>query len=314
MEGKIRTILGDIKPEELGYTMAHEHILDDPSVGGFMDEDHRLNDYDKAKEMLQIYKGIGGKGIAEASTKHWGRNTAGMISLAKETGINIVCCTGYLCENQVNMDEWVGNKTIDELEEEMIKEVTEGMDGTNAKAGWIKGGTSYDYISKREEKILRAAARASIKTGAPVHTHTSTGTMGLEQIAIMSEEGLDLSHFCLAHVDRNPDYWYHKKMLEKGVYLIYDGPGKAKYYTDEVRVELLKKLVKDGYEDRIMFSNDMGKRSHHLVYGKGPGLVYIKEKWLPRLLDEGFTEEQIRKFMVDNPARFYTMYKGTKYE
>ena len=58
-------------------------------------------------------------------------------------------------------------------------------------------------------------------------------------------------------MDRNPDYWYHKKMLEKGVYLIYDGPGKAKYYPDSVRVELLKKLVADGYADRLMLSNDM---------------------------------------------------------
>jgi len=314
MENKVRTILGDINPNELGFTMAHEHILDDPSIGGFMDEDHRLNDYDKALEMLEIYKGIGGKGIAEASTKHWGRNTSGMIELAKTTGINIVCCTGYLCENQVDMDKWIADKTIDDLVKEMVDEVTIGMDGTSAKAGWIKGGTSYDYISKREEKVLRAAARASLLTGAPVHTHTSTGTMCLEQIQIFEEEGLDLTHVCLAHVDRNPDYYYHKKMLEKGVYLIYDGPGKAKYYTDEVRVELLKKLIKDGYGDKIMFSNDMGKRSHHLVYGKGPGLVYIKEKFLPRLLDEGFSKEQIDKFMIENPARFYTMYKGSTYE
>lgn len=309
MAGKIRTILGDINPEELGFTMGHEHILDDPSVGGFMDEDHRLNDFDKGLEMVQIYINHGGNGIVEASTKHWGRNTRGMAEIAKLTGANIICCTGYLCESQVDMNKWIDGKSIDDLEKEMLDEILIGMDGTEHKAGWIKGGTSYCYISKREEMVLRAAARASKKTGVPVHTHTSIGTMGLEQISIMEEEGLDLSHFCIAHVDRNPDYYYHKKMLDKGVYLEWDGPGKAKYYTDEVRVELLKKLVAAGYEDRIMFSNDMGKRSHHTVYGKGPGLLYIKEKFLPRLLDEGFTQEQIDKFMIGNPRRFYTMYE-----
>lgn len=309
MQGKIRTLLGDIEPNELGFTMAHEHILDDPRVGGFMDKEHVLNDYDKAKEMLLIYKEAGGKGIAEASTKHWGRNTEGMAKLSLETGINIVCCTGYLCENQVNMDEWIKDKTIDVLEKEMIDEVTIGMDGTNHKAGWIKAGTSYNYISKREEMVLRAAARASIKTGAPVHTHTSVGTMGLEQIEIMESEGMDLNHFCIAHVSRNPDYWYHKKMLEHGAYLIFDGPGKAKYYTDEVLVNLLRKLVNDGYADRIMLSNDMGKITHHTVYGYGPGLTFIKNKFIPRLLDEGFSEEVIEKFMIKNPSRFYSMYK-----
>lgn len=309
MQGKIRTILSDIEPDKLGFTMAHEHILDDPSVGGFMDKDHQLNDFDKAKEMLEIYKEAGGKSIAEASTKHWGRNTEGMAELSRLTGINIVCCTGYLCENQVDMDTWINTKTIDDLEKEMIDEVTIGMDNTSYKAGWIKAGTSYNYISKREEMVLRAAARASIKTGAPVHTHTSTGTMGLEQIEIMKQEGMDLSHFCIAHVSRNPDYWYHKKMLENGVYLIYDGPGKAKYYTDEVLVELLRKLVNDGYGDRIMLSNDMGKRTHHTVYGYGPGLTFIKNKFIPRLLDEGFSKETVDKFMIENPQRFYSMYK-----
>lgn len=309
MKGKIRTILGDVDPSVMGYTMPHEHILDNPAVGGFIDGDHILNNFDKARQMLEEYKAIGGGTIGEASTKHWGRNTAGMEILSRETGVNIICCTGYLCESQCDMGTWVGNKSIDELEDEMIREVTEGMDGTTCKAGWIKAGTSYDYISAREEKVLRAAARASIVTGAPVQTHTSTGTMGLEQIEIMEDEGLDLSHFCLAHVDRNPDYWYHKKMLEKGVYLIYDGPGKAKYYPDCVRVELLSKLVADGYADRLMLSNDMGKRSHHTVYGKGPGWQWIKQRFLPRLLDEGFTQETIDKFMIENPARFYTMYK-----
>lgn len=309
MEGKIRTILGDIDPKTLGYTMPHEHVLDNPAVGGFVDADHILNNVDKARQMLSEFKAIGGGAIGEASTKHWGRNTAGMKELSKETGVNIICCTGYLCESQCDMGTWIGNKSIDELVAEMVEEVTAGMDGTDCKAGWIKAGTSYDYISAREEKVLRAAARASKITGAPVHTHTSTGTMGLEQIEIMEEEGMDLSHFCLAHVDRNPDYWYHKKMLEKGVYLIYDGPGKAKYYPDCVRVDLLRKLVADGYEDRLMLSNDMGRRSHHTVYGKGPGWQWIKQRFLPRLLDEGFTQEVIDKFMIENPARFYTMYK-----
>ena len=157
--------------------------------------------------------------------------------------------------------------------------------------------------------VLRAAARASKITGAPVHTHTSTGTMGLEQIAIMEEEGMDLNHFCIAHVSRNPDYWYHKKMLEKGVYLIYDGPGKPKYYTDEVLADVLRRLVADGYADRLMLSNDMGKKTHHTVYGYGPGLTYIKNVFIPRLEEEGFSEEVTHMFMYENPARFYTMYK-----
>ena len=310
MKGKIHTLLKDIDPEEMGYTMPHEHVLDEPAIGGSPDPDHQLTDVDKAREMLLECRQIGGKTIGEASTKHWGRKTKQMAELSEETGINIICCTGYLCESQCDMDVWIADKTIDDLQKEMIDEITVGMDDTPYRAGWIKAGTSYNYISQREEMVLRAAARASQITGAPVHTHTSTGTMGLEQIEIMEEEGMDMEHFCIAHVSRNPDYRYHKKMLSHGVYLIFDGPGKAKYYTDEVLIELLRKLVADGYEDKLMLSNDMGKKSHHKVYGKGPGWPFIKEKFIPRLLEEeGFREETVHKFMYENPARFYSMYK-----
>lgn len=309
MVNQVRTILGDVDASQLGYTMPHEHILDNPAVGGYIDGDHILNNYDKALQMLREYKAIGGAAIGEASPAHWGRNTAGMARLSEQTGVHIICCTGYLCEAQCDMSVWVGEKTIDQLAGEMINEVTRGMDGTQCKAGWIKCGTSYNYISPREERVLRAAARASRETGAPVHSHTSVGTMGLELIDILESEGMEPSHIAIAHVDRNPDYWYHRKLLEKGVYLIYDGPGKAKYHPDSLRVELLKKLVDDGFSHRLMLSNDMGKRSHHTVYGKGPGWQWIKQRFLPRLLEEGFTQDTIDCFMVSNPAAFYTLYQ-----
>lgn len=91
--------------------------------------------------------------------------------------------------------------------------------------------------------------------------------------------------------------------------MIYDGPGKVKYYPDSVRVDLLRRLVDDGFGKQIMLSNDMGKKSHHQAYGYGPGWGFIKQKFIPRLLDEGFTQETVDDFMINNPARFYSMRK-----
>ena len=85
------------------------------------------------------------------------------------------------------------------------------MDGTDIKAGWIKGASMYHYIDPVQEACLRAGARASMITGAPMHTHTEVGTYALEQIAIVESEGMDLTRFGCAHMDRNPDYWLHKK-------------------------------------------------------------------------------------------------------
>lgn len=308
-KGKIRTILGDIDASNLGFTMAHEHILTKPAGGGEKDtQDHILDDFPKAIQMLNEFKKIGGGAVIEATTETWGRDTPGMYLASKESGINVVACTGYM-EQDSGMTEKEDYLTIEDIYKKMCDEVIYGMDGTSIKAGWIKCGTAYNHITPNEEKVIRAGARAATETGCCLHAHTTNGTMGIEILEILEDENFDLSRMILAHIDRNPDLWYHRQLLKKGANLIYDGPGKAKYYTDQVRVDLLKQLVQDGYENQIMLSNDMGKKSHHKVYGYGPGFNWIKERFLPRLLDEGISQEVIDKFMIYNPARIYQMQK-----
>ncbi len=309
MVGYVRTVLGDIPASDMGFTMAHEHILTEPKGKGSKAEiGHHLDSLDKAIQMLDEFKAIGGGCIIETTPESWGRNVPGMVEASKKSGVNVVACTGYICEEH-GMEPEMCDWSIDKVADQMIHDVTVGMDGTDVKAGWVKAGTAYMYISANEEKVLRAGVRAAMQTGVCLHTHTTAGTMGIEQTEIAADEGMDLTRMIIAHVDRVPDAWYHKKLLEKGCYIIFDGPGKAKYFPDNVRVDLLKELVKCGYEDQIMLSNDMGRRSHHKVYGYGPGFNWIKERFLPRLLEEGFSQATLDKFMIHNPARIYAMVK-----
>lgn len=308
--GKVRTVLGDIDAKDMGYTLAHEHILTNPQgMGSKVEDDHKLDSVKKAIEMCKIFKSAGGGTLIETTPKSWGRNVAGMVLASMESDVHVVATTGYICEEHGTMKQDVQGKSIDEVAQWFINDITEGMDGTSVKAGYIKAGTAYNYISPSEEKVIRAGARAATEVGCCLHFHTGAGTMGLEIIDILEDENFDLTRAIIAHVDRFPDYWYHKKMLEKGVYLIYDGPGKAKYYPDSMRVELIQNIVRDGFESQLMLSNDMGRRSHHLVYGYGPGFNFIKEKFIPRLLDEGVPESSINKFMYENPARVYQFIK-----
>lgn len=305
--GRVQTVLGDIDTADMGYTMPHEHILTHPQGhGSKVEEDHLLDSYAKAVQMLEEYRQAGGGTLVEATPKTWGRDAVGMKYASQATGVHVVACTGYICQEH-GMPDDIGDWDIERIVDEMIRDITIGMDGTDIKAGWIKCGTAYLHITRGEEKVIRAACRAAMKTGVSVHAHTTIGTMGLEILKIVQEEGFDTSRFAVAHVDRNPDLWYHRKMLETGCSLIYDGPGKAKYYPDSMRVDLLRHLVDDGYSDKLMLSNDMGRRSHHKVYGFGPGLNYIKEVFLPRLLDEGFGKDVIHEFMYENPQHFYQM-------
>ena len=306
---KIRTVLGDIDSGELGFTMAHEHILTHPRGSGSKAESgHHLDSVEKAVQMLKEFKAVGGGGVVEATPRSWGRNARGMVEASRKSGVHVIACTGYICQEH-GMESEVSEWSVNTIADRMIADITEGMDGSAAKAGWVKAGTAYMHITPNEEKVLRAAVRAAKETGVCLHTHTTGGTMGIEQTEAARSEGLNMERMIIAHVDRNPDLWYHRKMLAEGVYLIYDGPGKAKYYPDSVRVELLRRLVADGYEKKIMLSNDMGRRSHHSVYGYGPGFNWIKERFLPRLLEEGFSQDTLDNFMIHNPAVVYAMEK-----
>lgn len=305
--GIVRTVCGDIDAKELGFTLPHEHIFFHP-FGKTVVDDWTLTDWSSSVEMLKDFKAHGGGCVVDAAwSPESGREPALLKEASIVTGVHIIAGVGTLGDDAVS--EKLKAMSIDELAEHYIHEIEVGMDGTSIKAGWIKGSTHYMYMSEWEEKQLRAACRAAKKTGVAVHTHTTIGTYWQEQLEIVAEEGLPFTQFGIAHIDRNPDYWVHKKICETGAYLIYDGPGKVKYYPDAMRVEILKKLVADGFEKQIMMCNDTGKRDYHKSYGGtvDVGLTYLQRRFLPRLLDEGFSQECLDNFMIHNPARFYSL-------
>ena len=309
--GKVRTVLGDIEASELGYTLPHEHVFMDVAGHGHPDIEWSLWRWDEQLDMVKEFKKHEGGCLVDANpTSADGRDVARLYTVSKQTGVHILACTGIVKEQIKDGKSNVANlegKTVEELTDIFVKEIEEGIDGTDIKAGWIKGASMYHYITPLQEKCLRAGARASMITGVPIHTHTEVGTYALEQVEIVKSEGMDLTRFGVAHMDRNPDYWLHKKILEQGCYMIYDGPGKAKYGPDSMRVDLLRRLCADGFGDRLMLCNDMGKKSHHPQYGGGPGWNWIHDKFLPRLIDEGFDPAQVHRFNYENPQAFYTL-------
>jgi phosphotriesterase-related protein len=181
----------------------------------------------------------------------------------------------------------------------------DGVGETGIKAGVVKAATSLNTMTVGEEKVFRAAALTHLVTGVPISTHTQNGTMGLEQLAILKSQGVNLSRVAVGHVDRKLEYDYHRAMLDTGAYLIYDQISKEKYVPDRDRVALLIRLVAEGYGDRIMLSGDFGRASYWTANGGGPGLTYILWRFVPWLISEGVPREAVRAMVVNNPAKFF---------
>lgn len=298
---KIRTVLGDIDAQQLGFTYTHEHLHAVPPEIQ-KDRDLEISNYDKTLKELINFKSVGGETLVEASTLDYGRNAKILAQMSKDANVNVIATTGF--NKHIYYLEWVREKSEDYIKEILIKDITVGMDGTSSKAGFLKGGAWYNLIHPLEEKTTRAIAKAQIKTGAPVWIHTEAGTMGMEMLDILEEEGVDLTKVAVGHLDRNPDPYYHLKIAKRGAYIQFDGPGKVKYYPDSTRIDLIKNLLNSGYGKQLLISGDMGRASYLEAYGGGPGFRFIKTKFIPRMKEEGISENEIETIFVKNPARW----------
>jgi len=303
-----RTVLGDVDVKKMGFTLSHEHLITRPPnniIKG--DPDLLLDDVTKPAQELTLFKNAGGKTFVDMAPKSYGRNVVVMVDASQKTGVHVLATTGYLkgAYFPKEVSEW----SVNQIADYMISEVVEGMDGSEYKAGIVKAGSSYNFISDLEKKVFEAAVIAAKETGAPISTHTEKGSMGVEQVELVKSLGFDPARLIIAHVDINPDYRLHRKMVNMGAYIIHDGPSKVKYGTDERIIEIMRKLTEEGFANRQMLSCDMGRRSYWTSYGGGPGFTYIANKFVLRLLEEGFDPETVDMFTTKNPMQAFQLVK-----
>ena len=312
----IETVLGKINPGEFGLNNYHDHLI---TIGGGeekADRDLRLDRVDYAIDAMKSFKAAGGGSMVDMNPIDCGRQIEMLREISLASGVHIIACTGFQRAIYYDNEHWVYKYKLEDVARLIAEEVTKGIEVNNyngpiitrsaAKAGVIKFATHYNCIRPMEMKVIKAACIASRETGASLSTHTERGTMGLEVIELVRENGVDLERVILGHVDRLPDLAYHKKMAAQGVTLGYDGPSRAKYWPDSVLIELIKGMCEAGYADRIVLGGDNGRASMWPQYGGGYGHNYIIEQFVPRLLDEGVSEEDVNKFLYDNPRRQFS--------
>ncbi len=205
----------------------------------------------------------------------------------------------------------VDRRSADALAEVIVRDATDGVGETGIRAGIIgEIGTDKPWLTAREERVHRAAARAARRTGLAITTHAVQSTVGLDQLTVFEEEGADLSRVVIGHADSNPSLEYHLAIVGRGAMIEFDFLGMS--FTPLERhgegriVDNLRELLSRGFGDRILLSQDVCHDSQLRRYG-GNGYTYLAETFLPRLRDAGVSEAEIRTITVDNPRRLLTI-------
>ena len=117
--------------------------------------------------------------------------------------------------------------------------------------------------------------------------------------------GVAADRVALAHIDRTPDAGLHAELAATGAYLGYDGPARAKDWPDSVLLDCLVATAAAGGADRIRLGGDVARRTRYLAYGGMPGLRYLGERFVPRLVAQGgadLADAVLRR----NPAAWLT--------
>ena len=339
----IVTVNGPVESEELGLTLAHEHIFCDtsgdfrsppahiaslladmdvdleeritlPSLGFLWREpqwsvsNQILENYEDAVEELRWARRVGVKAVIDPTPIGLGRMPDAQRRLGAELGLHVIAGTGYY-RDKFHPPE-VATMSVSEIEDVIHRELVEGMDGTDIRAGFIgELGTSGAQITPNERKVLVAAAHVQAATKVPIMVHTEgIRATVLSAIALLEAEGADIEKVHICHVNR-ARWW--KDVVSTGATIGLDCFGSIFAIDSETRenpndwdrIADLREIFDAGHGDKVFVSNDICMKMRLHKYG-GWGYDHIQTNLYPFLRRAGFTDADLRLVFEENPRRF----------
>lgn len=296
------SVLGKLDVERLGVTYSHEHLLVKPNINDKKYYDYTLDNIDKSISEVFSFKNSGGNTVVEMTPINYGRNPLGYARISRETGINIICCTGF--HKKEFLPDFVYNLNDEDIFDILLKEVNEGIDGTDVRPGVLKIGTSYNIIYNIEKRLISIVAKVHKSTGLPVSTHCDKGTMGIQQANLLIKQGVPPERIILGHVDIPRNLEYLVELCRMGVNIQIDHVGRELDNGDQFRIDMIDTLIKNGFDNQIFISGDMGKKSYFKSYEGEPGLCYIVEAFRKKLISK-IGEDKYNKILIENPKRLF---------
>ncbi|HEX7197331.1 MAG TPA: phosphotriesterase-related protein [Candidatus Limnocylindria bacterium] len=307
MAPRVMTVSGPLPPDKLGFTLPHEHTgITLWHIGNRWDYWELTPDDDLIIEELRDYRRRGGGTLVDLTLPGVGRDPDRLRRLAGASGVNIVMGTGWYREAYYPPEAIIDRRSVDDLAAEMVSELEHGVAGSGIRPGIIgEIGTDKPWVSAREERVHRAAARAARQTGLAITTHGVQSNVGLAQLAIFTQEGVDPARVVIGHADSYHDLDFYLEVLAAGANLQFDFLG-HRFGVEEALeprlVETIVELLERGFAPQLLLSQDVC-HNRQLKANGGFGYVYLQQHFLPTLRTAAVGEGEIRQMTIDNPAR-----------
>jgi phosphotriesterase-related protein len=263
---------------------------------------------------LQEFGDAGGFCLVDLTPMGLGRDPEALVRASEETGVHVVMGTGIY--HEVHHPDAIADLDDVAIAELLVKEITEGVGDTGIRAGIIgEQGTYTGPMTDREAVVFRASAMAAVETGVAVTTHTHLGRNALDQIDVLTSQGLDPDRIVIGHLDDGePDLDLIREIINRGAWAQFDDIG-YEYYTERLQVQMatdvvragkLRQLAEEELTDHVILGSDFGMQRHLQSRG-GPGLVVMAEGFWTTAEAEGVPTEVLEQCMITNAATVLTM-------
>lgn len=335
----VHTVTGDMRSDELGFTLPHEHLLktvkpsdviEDPIRTGLVGErvgpqlawilrerpyacldNMNLDDVGDAADELGLFRHLGGATVVEVTSAGLGRDRAGLAELSRQSGVAIVAGGGWYLEKY--HPDATAYESVDALTERILADYAPEDGPTSGVIGEV--GVSPSFTG-REEKSLRAACRAWHQLRLPLYIHLP----GFVRLAlrvldiVVDQESVSPSAVVMCHMDPSgSDTSYQKAVADRGTWLEFDMigmpenypyPGEGQSPAVEQTIGAIRALVDDGYGSRLLFSHDMFLKTMLRRTG-GNGLAYVPGLFLDRLREAGVDDAVVTAVNTVNVQRLF---------
>ncbi len=308
--GDVQTATGAVPHTDLGVTLSHEHLLiASPglrhSYAWMTDPEAEV---DHVARELEDAKAAGVRTVIDVTTPDLGREAALIRRASEAAGVRVIVATGIW----LDIPRAFAQASADDLAALFTREIEVGVGEAPCRAGVIKvANADPPRVGELQERVLRAAARAAMRTRVPVTTHTGPYTIGREQMRVFAEEGLPPHLAAIGH-SFTDDVVYLEEVLGRGHYLSVDHFGQGREHEGGV-IEAIARLCAAGHASRIMLGHDHVPEatlsgywpwSGHLDHRPPTLYSYVVREAVPALKRTGVSDADIDRMLIEAPATF----------
>ncbi len=215
--------------------------------------------------------------MVEVSSRGLGRDPVGLARISRATGLHIVMGSSYYVDAAHPPD--MDSRSESEITDEIVQDVVNGVGSSGVHSGIIgEVGCSWPLTSN-ERKVLRASASAQRQTGAAITLHPGRDERSPEEILeVLEKAGGNLHRTIIGHLERTVFEWSRlRNIADQGCYLQWDHFAYERSYfpnnprvdlpSDAGRMELIARMIGEGFGEKILISHDVASKDKLLKYG-----------------------------------------------